>query len=41
MSYLPGVKNIINESKINKKLFRGVQGAPWHGGPIRGGSFKF
>ncbi len=22
---------------FNQKLFRGVQGAPWHGGPIRDG----
>ena len=28
------------KQKINKKLLRGVQGAPWHGGPIRDGFFS-
>ena len=26
------------KQKINQKLLRRVQGAPWHGGPIRDGS---
>ncbi len=26
-------------NKNNEKLLRGVQGAPWHGGPIRDGFF--
>jgi glycosyltransferase involved in cell wall biosynthesis len=31
------ITNAFDPKDINEKLLRGVQGAPWHGGPIRDG----